>query len=36
VQQLITPVSQPQVYAALEGVPTDEVTPEPAGNLHRP
>lgn len=36
VQQLIALVSQPQVYAALKGAPTDEVTPEPAGSPHRP
>lgn len=35
-QQLIALVAQPDVLAALKKVPTDEVTPVPAGSPYRP
>ncbi|WP_269853492.1 hypothetical protein [Streptomyces sp. RPT161] len=35
-QQLTAMLTQPDVLAALKQVPTDEVTPVPAGSPHRP
>ncbi|SEM85074.1 hypothetical protein [Streptacidiphilus jiangxiensis] len=35
-RQLIALVEQPDVYRVLQKVPTDEVTPEPAGSAYRP